>query len=56
MVYFAVGRRVFRQPAGNIVYITTDMPGTQALDPKPPDPSEPVGCPAPPFAWRKLQS
>lgn len=45
MVYFAVGRRVFRQPMDNIVYITTDLPEMQATYPAPPDPSQPVGCP-----------
>jgi hypothetical protein len=45
MVYFAVGRRVFRQPMDNLVYISTGSPQDQALYPRPPDPSEPVGCP-----------
>jgi hypothetical protein len=47
MVYFAVGRRVYRQPMENIFYIqgyTQKMREDQHI-PQPPKPSEPAGCP-----------
>jgi hypothetical protein len=45
MVYFAVGRRVFRQPVENIGYIAAGSRPANAPYPSPPDPSEPMGCP-----------
>lgn len=45
MVYFAVGRRVLRQPMANITYITLGPAAYLASLPAPPDPSEPIGCP-----------
>ena len=45
MVYFAVGRRVFRQPKDNLTYITLGVPAFRASLPQPPKPEEPEGCP-----------
>jgi hypothetical protein len=45
MVYFAVGRRVFRQPMANIGYIAAGSRPANDAYPSPPDPSEPMGCP-----------
>jgi hypothetical protein len=49
MVYFAVGRRVFRQPMENIGYIAAGSRPANSPYPSPPDPSEPMGCPGRPL-------
>ena len=47
MVYFAVGRRVYRQPMENIFYIQgySNKLRDDAHLPQPPKPSDPAGCP-----------
>lgn len=45
MVYFAIRRRVFRQPADHLGYIMLGKPEEMRLLPTPPRPEEPKGCP-----------
>jgi hypothetical protein len=45
MVFFAVGRRVLRQPRPNLVYITGYMLNELIDLPRPPKPDDPEGCP-----------
>ena len=49
MVYFAVGRLVFRQPEWNLRYIAGGSKEYLAALPKPPQPDEPEGCPGHPI-------
>lgn len=45
MVYFAVGLRVYRQPASNLIRISGRDPDYMRTLPVPPSPDEPEGCP-----------
>lgn len=45
MVYFAVGRRVLRQPKANLTYISGASVEFMNALPRPPMPDEPEGCP-----------
>lgn len=49
MVYFAVGKRVFRQPIGNLFDITAWPTLRRPALPTPMDPLDPEGCPGHPI-------
>ena len=49
MVYFAVSRRVFRQPRPNLTYIPGYPIGQISSLPQPPKPEDPEGCPGHPI-------
>jgi hypothetical protein len=49
MVYFQMGRRVLRQPKGNLLYVASAGPEFYAALPKPSKPDEPEGCPGHPM-------